>query len=74
LATDNDASSECGDESIVVRVFVNANEDPKVPLLDARSAGAFGVSRIPGAKSLPWTQLVESTRIDGMKRLADPEW
>jgi hypothetical protein len=25
---ENDASTECGDESIVVRVFVNANQDP----------------------------------------------
>jgi thiosulfate/3-mercaptopyruvate sulfurtransferase len=41
--------------------------DARVALLDARPAAAFGVSRIPGAKSLPWTQLVESTAMPRLR-------
>jgi 3-mercaptopyruvate sulfurtransferase SseA len=41
---------------------------PGVVLLDARPAGDFGVSRIPGAVNLPWTQLVESTAMPASAR------
>ena len=41
--------------------------DPKVPLLDARAPAAFAVSRIPGAVSLPWTDLVESTAMPRLR-------
>jgi thiosulfate/3-mercaptopyruvate sulfurtransferase len=45
--------------------------DPRVVLLDARPAGAFGVSRIPGAASLPWTQLVESTAMPRLRSVSE---
>jgi thiosulfate/3-mercaptopyruvate sulfurtransferase len=45
--------------------------DPGVVLLDARPAGAFGVSRIPGAASLPWTELVESTAMPRLRSVPE---
>jgi thiosulfate/3-mercaptopyruvate sulfurtransferase len=45
--------------------------DPGVVLLDARSAGDFGVSRIPGAVNLPWTQLVESTAMPRLRSVPE---
>jgi thiosulfate/3-mercaptopyruvate sulfurtransferase len=41
--------------------------DPGVALLDARPAANFAVSRIPGAMSLPWTELVESTAMPRLR-------
>lgn len=45
--------------------------DPEVALLDARPAGAFAVSRIPGAASLPWTDLVESTAMPRLRSVPE---
>jgi thiosulfate/3-mercaptopyruvate sulfurtransferase len=45
--------------------------DPGVVLLDARSAQAFGISRIPGAANLPWTQLVTSMTVPHLRPVPD---
>jgi thiosulfate/3-mercaptopyruvate sulfurtransferase len=45
--------------------------DPGVVLLDARPAGNFAVSRIPGAVSLPWTELVESTAMPRLRSVPE---
>jgi thiosulfate/3-mercaptopyruvate sulfurtransferase len=45
--------------------------DPRVVLLDARPAVNFAVSRIPGASSLPWTQLVESTAMPRVRSVPE---
>jgi thiosulfate/3-mercaptopyruvate sulfurtransferase len=41
--------------------------NPRVHLIDARPPTDFAVSRIPGATSLPWTQLVESTAMPRLR-------
>lgn len=46
-------------------------EDPGIRLIDARPSADFGVSRIPGAVSLPWTQLVESTAMPRLRPVAE---
>jgi thiosulfate/3-mercaptopyruvate sulfurtransferase len=49
-------------DRLATALWVQARlRNPRVVLLDARPAASFAVSRIPGAASLPWTQLVEST-------------
>src|SRR5687768_10520027 len=56
------------DERLVTVDWVKANRgNPRVELLDARPATDFAAGRIPGAASLPWTQLVESTAMPRLR-------
>jgi thiosulfate/3-mercaptopyruvate sulfurtransferase len=56
------------DDRLATADWVHARlGDPRVELLDARPAGDFAVSRIPGAASLPWTQLVESVAMPRLR-------
>jgi thiosulfate/3-mercaptopyruvate sulfurtransferase len=45
--------------------------EPRVVLLDARPSTDYSVSRIPGAVSLPWTQLVESTAMPRLRSVPE---
>jgi thiosulfate/3-mercaptopyruvate sulfurtransferase len=56
------------DERLVTVEWVQARlEDPRVDLIDARPASNFAVSHIPGATSLPLTELVESTAMPRLR-------
>lgn len=60
------------DERLVTVDWVQARlNDPRVDLIDARPATDFAVSRIPGAASLPWTQLVESTAMPRLRPVSE---
>lgn len=60
------------DDRLVTADWVQARlEDPRVDLIDARPATDFAVSRIPGAASLPWTQLVESTAMPRLRSVPE---
>jgi thiosulfate/3-mercaptopyruvate sulfurtransferase len=55
-------------DELVTVDWVQANlGNPRVELLDARPATDFATGRIPGAASLPWTQLVESTAMPRLR-------
>lgn len=41
--------------------------DPRILLLDARSASSYAAGHIPGALNLPWTSLIESPSIPWLK-------
>ena len=56
------------DDRLVTAAWVQASlGDPRIKLLDARPPTDFAASRIPGASSLPWTQLVESTAMPRLR-------
>ena len=56
------------DDRLVTAAWVQASlGDPRIKLLDARPPTDFAASRIPGALSLPWTQLVESTAMPRLR-------
>lgn len=60
------------DDRLVTADWVQARlGDPGVELIDARPATDFAISRIPGAASLPWTQLVESTAMPRLRPVTE---
>ena len=60
------------DDRLVTADWVQARlGDLRVKLVDARPATAFAVSRIPGAASLPWTLLVESTAMSRIRSVPE---
>jgi thiosulfate/3-mercaptopyruvate sulfurtransferase len=59
-------------ERLVGAAWVLANAGgPGVVLIDARPAADFAIARIPGASSLPWTLLVESTALPRLRPAPD---